>query len=125
MWKILAEIVAVRFRIKEENEGDNSEKGKKRGDFELEEEIIQETEIEIEIKIVLEFEIDSYRFVHGRCLECKRCTSNTRHLVKAERMKGRGKTLYAGVRMSKVAAVEDFRPTSPGPSPGAGHGVRN
>lgn len=62
-----------------------------------------------------------FRCVHGRCLKCKRC----RHLVKVERMKRSGKTLYAVVRATKVVAVEAFRPTSPGPSPGAGHAVRN
>lgn len=62
-----------------------------------------------------------FRCVHGRCLKCKRVT---RHLVKAERMKRSGKILYAGMT-SKVATKEDFIPTAPGPSPGAGHAIRN
>lgn len=60
--------------------------------------------------------------VHGRCLKCKRCR---RCPVKAERIKRGGKVPYVEIGTSKVATLEDFRPTTPGHSPGAGHAIRN
>ncbi|KAJ0457668.1 hypothetical protein HanIR_Chr15g0776341 [Helianthus annuus] len=63
-----------------------------------------------------------FRCFHGRCLKCRR---HTRHLVKAHRMKAIGKILYADMGTNKVATQEHFRPTAPGPSPGAGHTIRN
>ncbi|KAL4582324.1 hypothetical protein LXL04_006871 [Taraxacum kok-saghyz] len=60
--------------------------------------------------------------VHGRCLKCKRCR---RCLENMEKLKSGEKMTSIKVGTMKVVIGEDFRPTAPGHSPGAGHDIHN
>lgn len=45
--------------------------------------------------------------------------------MKAEKLKSGAKMTSGQVVTSKIATVEDFRPTAPGHSPGVGHDIHN
>lgn len=75
--------------------------------------------------LVMIFLIETSVYTEARHLRCKKCSK--RHHEKNSFNTKKAGTIGGtpGVETSKVEHVEDFRPTTPGHSPGIGHSIHD